>query len=318
MIRAALLAITLGIAAGLVAQEQIELRDGIIVDDARNVAYVMSVDGGIAAVDLKTGETRWKSNAAAKPLAVIDGVLLSQVEPRTPESMQHLDVAVLDVEAKGAHKTTGHNPLPEGVRASTGQTPEGTFVASAQPAGGGAVVTWEFDRAADRRESRSRKLLDASENAVQHREGVLHMNIRTGSMERLPDLPRDVVEKDRGRWLLFSQAEDRSKPSKRFFQSADGRHVLQSEVLADGTGWDRYQWTIRERETGKQIGQIRSHISFTPFVVRESTITFSTTPFRRKGSPAEPAKLRAVSLESGKELWSVAVRETVWRGTLPP
>ena len=81
--------------------------------------------------------------------------------------------------------------------------------------------------------------------------------------------------------------------------------------------WDKYRWTIFQR-SGQRVGEIRSHISFSPFVVRDSLVVFETKPYARAGQAPEPAKLRAVSVAGGREVWSVQVREIVYRGSYPP
>jgi hypothetical protein len=103
----------------------------------------------------------------------------------------------------------------------------------------------------------------------------------------------------------------------RQFESADGRHVLASERTGDDLTWDKYRWTVFERATQRQVGEMRTHVSFAPFVVSDSTLIYETTPFTR-GKDEEPAKLRAVSLTNGAPVWAVEVREIAFRGPFPP
>ncbi|MGQ0639712.1 MAG: hypothetical protein ACT4P6_02925 [Gemmatimonadaceae bacterium] len=90
-----------------------------------------------------------------------------------------------------------------------------------------------------------------------------------------------------------------------------------SERVADDRVWDKCRRTLYERG-GRRFGEMRSYISFTPFVVCDSLIVFETTPYERAGLAAEPAKLRAFTLAGGREVWSVPVRENVFRGPYPP
>ncbi|MGH7712862.1 MAG: hypothetical protein ACREOG_16350, partial [Gemmatimonadaceae bacterium] len=146
------------------------------------------------------------------------------------------------------------------------------------------------------------------------RRGALRLRVSTGALTTL-DTNR-VAPPREPRWILPQDAKvSGAAPTQ--YESADGRHIVASERVADDRVWDKYRWTVYER-AGRRLGEIRSHISFTPFVVRDSLVVFETTPYERAGQPAEPAKLRAVSVTTGREVWSVPVRENVFRGPFPP
>src|SRR5712692_12018553 len=117
----------------------VALRQGVVVDPAKGVAFVMTPEGGIAAVDLATGTARWTSGDAAQPLALVGNVLVSQVE--APGG--RLELVALNRES-GARVAQGGVDLPVGVRASLGETLEGTFTAGVRPSAGTAIVTWTF------------------------------------------------------------------------------------------------------------------------------------------------------------------------------
>lgn len=291
------------------AQEPVALREGIVVDSTRNVAYAMSVDGGITAVDLQTGEVRWKTKTAAKPIAVVDATLIAQVEPRALDT-NVLDIAILDVTKKGKRLGGDREALADDVQVSTGQTFDGTFSVMALPSGGNTILQWKFTPSRVEREKLEQKVAPDS--------GALKMNLKTGAMTMAPEFGFEAPEPESRNWLLGVERDEKSKRRRTSYVSADGRHVLQSERIPAGDDGARYRWTIVERDTQKQVGQIRSEISFSPFVVRGSVITFETTPYQHAGQPVQPAKLRGVSLDDGKEVWSVPVRETVWRGSVPP
>jgi hypothetical protein len=299
------------------AEERIALREGIVIDDKSGVAYVMGIDGGISAVDLRSGAVRWKSKAAAKPLAVVNDVLIGQIEPKKFADVHSLEVAALDVRKAGARKTGDKIALPPDVRVSMGETLDGTFSAAAEPRDGDAIVTWQFTPASRRSVRPSPDPMVAPADEASPDNGALLMDIDTGKMTRVPGVPPKVDGKTKP-WLLREPADAQPKSDKRRYRSADDRHLLQSERIGDGTAWEKYRWTIYDSGTRKVIGEIRSHLSFAPFVVRGATIVFETTPYWLKGKDAEPAKLRGISLETGKQLWAVPVREIVWRGPVPP
>src|SRR3954463_16411273 len=68
------------------------LRDGVLVAPDRGLAYVMRPGGGIDAIDLASGNVRWHSDAAAKPLAISGKRLIAQAESKGDT----LDVVALD------------------------------------------------------------------------------------------------------------------------------------------------------------------------------------------------------------------------------
>lgn len=306
---------SLAVAAAATAQEPVVLREGIVIDPQAAVAYVMSVDRGVVAVELGTGAVRWRSDLAAKPLAVVQDLVISQVEPAKPASASTLVVAGLDVR-DGTRKTDAATDLLQPVRVSAGEGRDGTFSVSALPSDGDAIVTWSFTPS-PRRRMQARPEPRATPAGASPPSGVLRFELDEKKLSRVAGMTFDAVAKPDKRWLLFTERKAVSEPGGRWYASADGRHALKSERIGASTDWEKYRWVVSERETGKPIGEMRSHISFTPFVVHDSTIVFETTPYAHAGRE-EPAKLRGVSLATGKQAWEVPVREIVWRGPMPP
>lgn len=304
----------------------IELRPGLLIHPTLNVAYVMT-PGGVAAVDLATGNRQWTSSAAAKPLTLAGNLLISQVEPRAAGS--RLELVALDVRRQGAPAVSGATELPAGVRVAIGETLQGTFSLEARPAADGVLVDWSFERA------EHRGMRDASEDPEQAEPrgeqpaglalrqagstttgGELRMSLSTGTITRQGvNLQAQPRRPSRPNVLLSERVAEQGESR---YESADGRHLLASERVADDRVWEKYRWTIFERSTGRRLGEFRTHLSFNPFVVRDSLVLLETTPYELRGAPPQPAKLRAYNLSSGREAWAVEVREIVFRGPFPP
>ena len=107
----------------------------------------------------------------------------------------------------------------------------------------------------------------------------------------------------------------------RLLISIDGNHTLKSKRVGDDSVWDKYQWTIIDNETGDEIGQLRSYLSQSGFVVVDFRIIFETGPYVRStesGLVDEPLMVRMVDLRSGDQVWSRPVRDTAYRGPFPP
>jgi hypothetical protein len=105
------------------------------------------------------------------------------------------------------------------------------------------------------------------------------------------------------------------------FLSADGRHVLSSQRVADDPEWDKYRWTIFERDSGRRLGELRMHLRYAPFFVDGTRVIYQTPPYARRrgrGMVEEPLQLRAADLDTGAPVWSQPVRDTVDRQPPPP
>src|SRR5215203_3122330 len=79
-----LLAILLlpGAALGQSPGHGVALQEGVVIAPRLGLAYVMHPGGGIDAVDLASGALRWRSDRAAKPLALSGDRLIAQAESR--------------------------------------------------------------------------------------------------------------------------------------------------------------------------------------------------------------------------------------------
>src|SRR4051794_10334104 len=117
----------------------ITLHDGVVIDAARSLAYVMQPAGGIDAVDLARGTIRWHSAAGERPLTLAGGVLVAQA---APGANGELRVVALDLDRNGARSAEADFALPGGVRADVVETPRQTFRVKASPSAQGVVVTW--------------------------------------------------------------------------------------------------------------------------------------------------------------------------------
>jgi outer membrane protein assembly factor BamB len=292
-------------AAAATAQERVVLRDGIVVDPRRDVAYVMTPEG-IAAVDLATGAPLWTTTAADKPLALVGDRLLTQIEPETSENRDDLLLAALNVVQRGAVIARAEADLPDAVRTAVTATLEGRlFVRAERASATTATLAWEF--VPSRRPLRGAGPGPRAEKRLDGvAAGEVRMNLVSGAIRLAADLPDGRALRER-EWRIAA----------RRYRGAGGTHVVASERVADDRVWDKYLWTISEAESGRVVGTIRTHVAFSPFVVRKGVIVFETTPYVR-GDDVQPAKLRGFSLETGREVWSFEVREVVFRGTLPP
>jgi len=303
------------------AQQRIALREGLIIDPTQPVAYVMTPERGIAAIDLITGGTRWTSTAAAKPLAIVGNRLVGQVE--SAALTNRLELVSIDVQERGRVAARNAAELPGGVRVTVGESLAGTFISTAQADGSNVLVTWRWTADAatgmkeDAGDDDANRISPKAVRRITPVIGGVRMNPATGAMTRVST--ERVIPGASSPWLLAASQRLRVDDGKGVqYESADGKHVLVSERAGDDRTWDKYRWVVFDRVTGQKLGETRSHVSFAPFVVRDSILVFETTPYTAPKSAEQQAKLRGVSLDTGREKWSVPVREVVFRGLTPP
>jgi hypothetical protein len=299
------------------------LRPGVIVDLDRHFTYIMNAEGGIDAVDLARGSRAWSTKQAAKPLGLAGRLLICQAEARS--GVNELQIVTLDTEQGGKLVVTGTTKLPADVNVSIEETLSTTFVATARASGAVAYISW----------AHSKRFItgippefpEVGENVPQDRarsepsvaSGAFRMDLSTGSM--FPVKQEEVPVAAASRSPDLSPTERLPRIPAPQFQSANGRHVLSSQRIADDRVWEKYRWTIYERGTGKGVGEFRTHLSFAPFFIFDSQIIYETGPYVRrteKGAVNEPLKIRAVDLHTGQELWTWQVRDTTFRGPFPP
>ena len=307
----------------------------------------MSPEGGIVAVDLAQGAEVWRSQEAAKPLTVSGDLLISQAEPAGVGGA--LRIVALDTRARGAAVTRSEVALPPGVQPMIDQTINRSFTAQAQPLAGDAAVSWEFvERPLRGLASGPMEVLpgepppqpfavpDADAPAAMARaepgaettvvRGVVRVAISDGSVPPI-EAPRAEFGPAAAAAGPVAPPSDLA-PAAQLpgvpepqFASADGRHVMSSRRVGDDSVWDKYAWTIFDRNNGERLGEVRTHLRYAPFFVSDSRVIYQTGPYARRVGDnivQEALQIRAANLQTGERLWSLPVRDTADREPPPP
>ena len=322
MMRRAAIALAFLTTLPIAAQQRIELREGILVHPTEDVAYAMTLERGVAAVDLLTGAAKWTTTSAAKPLILVGNRLLCQIQPATLPQRDDLLLAALDAQG-GAVVTRGGLDLPDEVNTAVTETPFGHFLIAARRIDAdSADVSWDFIPAPKRREREAEEeesgpgappLVMAIAEKLRDIVGALRINLATGAIGDATESDRSIPEPDD--WLVDGTDTDDTPGTQ--YRSSDGRTLLTSERVADDSEWNNQRWTIADASTGDKLGEIRTHVAFAPFVVRHGILVMATAPYIRGAEP-QPAKLRGYDLATGNEKWNYPVREVVFRGPTPP
>jgi hypothetical protein len=297
------------------------LHDGVVIDAARSLAYVMQPAGGIDAVDLTRGTTRWHSAGGERPLTLAGGVLVAQA---APGANGELRIVALDLDKNGARSAEADFALPAGLRADVVETPRQTFRVKASPSAQGIVVTWSAQplanlpgRAAQRLEE-TPAVAGKAVRPQEVRQGTLLFDPHAGSLLALAAADaRQLVAG--GRPVVASLSAPTA--AERRFASIDGLHVLASRHSADAAGAaGAYTWTISDAATGAVLGTVSSPVAMAPFVVAGGELIHVVQPgSHREGKEwiARALRLRAVDLATGNEAWSRDLRDTAYRGPVP-
>lgn len=103
--------------------------------------------------------------------------------------------------------------------------------------------------------------------------------------------------------------------------SADQQHYLvasrSDEMVA---GVLQYRWQIFSMASGEAVGEIQMNRSNMPFNLSDGRLMLVSPPFGHlvNGQWAdEPPRVRVLDLQSGREIWSKPVRDTLYRGPVP-
>ena len=304
----------------------VELRPGVVVDPARRIIYAMHPRGGFDALRLERGDVLWHSDQAARPVTATGDVVVAQAE--AARAANDLQLRLLDARTGRSRRATSH-VLPQGTRATAVDTVAGSFSLIALTPGTDATLAWEF---VDRPMQGARpEALDVTTPAGERSADAqpapgAQLSTRTGVI-RLDLSSGRAVDAGAGEKVAFVRRRADLAENTRVgavtgqqFASADGRHVLASERIADDSVWDKYRWTIFEATSGRRLGSLLDYRSHAPFMVVGTSIIYETGPFERRADEkliTEPLRLRSVNLGSGTLQWTREIRDTVYRGPFP-
>lgn len=327
---------------------------GVVVDSDR--LFMMNPNGQIDAIAIESGSVLWTSNAAAMPLTVLNGLLVSQAEA-TKAGV--LDAVVLEKNSGNVNKRLSIS-VPNKVWALVSDQLGRQFLARGGVRDDQIYLVWEQTikpvRGAWRPESASApEILTAA-----HRldlPGNTSQSADTSILDRrIPTLPQEMNQ-------LFQQGQLSGEPfySGNTFAavtspnqggqnqvrllrwqtstgerladivltsgatilqlpSADQQHLLVSKRANRGA-WEEYSWSIFHIDTGAKLGEISSHFSHAQFLVKDSILLHDIPAHGRQqetGWADIPRQLRAVQLVGGTEIWTRPLRDLSYRGQMPP
>ncbi len=334
-----------------------EFRAGVLVDADRGVCYLMNTDDGIDAVVLSSGRVLWTTTVAQKPLLLVASTIVAHAESEDRGNVLRLVLldaaksgavkARADVDLPEGVRASIDDGPGRAFRVETWLEANRVMVAwsYAEAPVRGAEMISETTSQARRYEGAAR--LDPKTGKV--------MAVSEGERRSAPTppLPSNLSQlKESGRlpgplWRAGETYAAVSRGAKRTvlkrwraatgdalpdvtlftesytvrYPSADTRHVLVSRRDPTRPAEQSYEWLIFSLATGARIAELRRSLPAAWFFVTGPLLVHEVQRQAQLVDGAwteEPRKVRAIDLETGAERWTRPLRDTAFRGTLPP
>jgi hypothetical protein len=319
-----------------------EFAQGVIVDGLHSVVYISNSEARIDAVSLSNGAMIATSTRGAKPLLLYDDVLLAGAQDRI-DALSVVGLTTKDLKPKFELEL----PLPSRVRMSSfylgARIDDNEIIVqwrtirrslSAIPTREPADVTTGFARidpatgrliAAEEGEPPVRptpqfeipatvqKLADDGRLAsplcpVDNLVAALQYVEENGEKRTiLRRWSKDIGESMRAESLFGSEFTFRNF-------SRDCRHLLASKEM------DGWIWHIYSTVTGQQVAEIHNPLPGPEFFVSGSNLIYQSPAGGQAIAERlriDPARLVAIDLNDGKELWARPIGETTYVGPYP-
>jgi hypothetical protein len=295
-----------------VAQAADTLQRGVLIERDGGDVLLMRATGGIEAVDILSGDTRWSNADADLPL-MVDGDRLLALHGPAKRGLLPVSIIALD---DGDTLAQRFGPLPLPARALVDDRLGERFSATA--ADGGTALDWHYhsERIKGALQLEQTPLLEA-QNRGKPTEEPLEVVDLAGRVS--VDWGTAAVTAVAGATPKALQAAavelDPRADGARRFRSGSGTHELASQRLDDG----RFRWQIGKLD-GARLGEIVSDYSYLAFEVHQHALLF-VTPLRVDRVEQEIVvsmpTLVAHDLRDGRRLWAREIRDTEFRGPYP-
>jgi hypothetical protein len=300
-----------------------------VIIDPQGTAYLSTPEGAITAIKLDSGTQLWTTpkGKAYRPLAVSGNFLVAMQDGGGPKAGKHLGVALLQLLDGGEHLVNWVE-LPPAAWASVKNGLGASLRTSAAiGADGKMTVSWisEWQREvrgiapdddaevtpAGARVAAAQSESHSGSVQIDPSGGILPLSQARVSAQQFQPARQDLPDDQRLKGLPETQ-----------YISADGKHILVSEMTGNDNDLNKYRWTIYPVASKESIGVIAAPFPTAPFFVSGSMIIYQVRPYmiRDQGDKMvhSPLKLTAIDLRSGGKLWEHAVLDPEYYGPFPP
>ena len=309
--------LALGLLAAGTATAQSPLSPSVLVSSSG--IFVLGESGALESLDPATGELLWSRPAATRPLLEANGLIWAQARSDRPEG----ELKIVALDAQGRTVSTVKADVPSRAWTSVDDALGKSFEIRAMvDATGAPVVSW---RSTELRVKGARaammvpespgydpRLFTPAPSLVQVEQGSFRIDAITGTTVALD--PADAA-------ALFAPEANpiKAQAGNLRYLSADGRHLLISERVADDRQWQKYRWRVMDRQSGRLVAERKSHVAWSPFQMHGSVLLAQERPWQRRADDqwlSAPFQLRAFS-PSGVEQWRYTLRDTRFVGPYP-
>jgi hypothetical protein len=290
---------------------------GVVLDRTHGQVVLMLPEGGLEAVDVRSGSSRWKSNDADLPVR-IDGQTLLALGGGSKRGVLPFALIAAD---SGLTRSTGFGTLPTPARVLVDQRLGETFEVKTEVDSG---FTWTYSSTATRGALLSAEVEVQPDGAT----AAVETQDRLAAADLLQLSGSVQIDASQNGLVSSKSASGAGKPAApieigspsaggpRSFRSDSGLHILESTPLGNGS----YSWALRSSE-GTVLGTMESEHAYLPFEVVDSTLLYMR-PLRAEFTVADVVlslpTLIAFDLSAGQVLWQREVRDTTFRGPYPP
>ncbi len=335
-----------------------DLVEGVVADPTSSSIFVMGANGGVEALSTMTGDLLWSYEDAAKPIGIFgDWVVAQTASASNVLELLRLDAAEgTRVEGESLKITLPNDVYAQvndglgrsfsarshfisetffldwryQIRVIQGMAPRDGIVPVNNLAGAYLI---DFDQNQASATASGSLPLDPTEVLPETVTDWLAANkpaippLRVGNLFAATTLAgsfpqiRVVLKRwdaDSGQELPDVVLTDKRQVLQ--FASADGRHALITTRVTAGLG-PEYKWEFFSLETGEAAGNILDSFSLGQFFLEDHLVILVTPPYARleNGRMVEyPRRLRAIRLNTSQLLWDHPIRDTQYRGPMPP
>ena len=280
---------------------------------------VLGESGALELLEPATGELLWRRPAATRPLLEAGGLILALARSEQPEG----DFKIVALDAGGRSVSTITAEVPSRAWTSVHDALGKSFeVLAGADATGAPVVYW---RSTEQRIKGARAAMmvpDApGSDPRMHTPAPSLVQVEEGSF-RIDPISGTTVALDPAETAALLQPEPapvKAQAGDLRYLSADGRHLLISERIADDRQWEKYRWRVMDRQTGNLVAERKSHVAWSPFQMHGSLLLVQERPWERRAEGrwlSAPFQLRAFD-SSGVEQWRYPLRDTRFVGPYP-
>lgn len=292
---------------------QVRLVDGVVLHTDNQALFAFTPDKSVIKIDLNTGAIIWQNKSVDQPLGLVEGSLVTLVDGARNAGQMQL-VFVNPDTGQALQRAVVGLPLNEAVHRNIDNSVDSAFSMQMEMVDTGLQLWWQSSK-----QNISPVLMSGNQSRTpQIRSCSFTYNLSTQALtatNQASPAPTPTAP------TLIAKPAQLANVEGRVFASNDGQHWLVPKRVGDSADRYPYEWQIFQASDGQYLGQIANETTLLPFVVRGDLVIFVAQPFlffNGQSYDEYAMRLRAVNLKTQAEVWTRDIRDTKYRGVLPP